>query len=517
MRCCGEFVNAVAKSAMSRLVTASCFDSAAAVADRFAIVLAERDSLTIGVLPRGLLLDGAVIEPLPTILREFAVRLHRKNIGAAKGAPRRPTGRIVAIGALAAADADTTIGREGFRLTHVRIEPLVYDVLGFADAGLEQELDDVFWSALIEAAFGREFVEGEPPHGYADRRGDHRARGAELGRRASGVRSRSAAFSIGHCSSRRPVQGRRAAGSSTCSAHSRSTTNRVIAAAPSTSSRRRFLRETLELVPPSLLLQLLEAVAQADGEPISPQQKAMLGKLAGKEQGGDAPAVGGFATSVLGLVEQWDGTAVDVDEEADPRMGIESARVLATGLEVSLASPEVIEAGRRLADRGQLLKALQLLDHPQNDPVTSRAIADALLDPGLLEQLLRTSPPDFPLIERVAQQSGVAAVDPLLDALETAEERATRRRLLDILARLGPASEPELLDRLDGAPWYHATFSRCWRNFRRSSRPHRSLRRWRNPNSACARKRSRCCCASRRAASEPSSRRWRAGKSRWCA
>jgi hypothetical protein len=452
-----EFINALSKSAMYPPGHRFIAESAAALAERLGAAMQDRDSLTIGVTPRGLLLDGTAIEPLPAVFRDFAVRMHRRNIGTMQIAHGVGPAEISAmLGALGAPDADETVGRSGLRLQHIRIEPLTYEVLGFADGAGEQDLDDIFWVSLVEAAFGRRLsdLEGTPTSTQiAEAISERAAQGAEGARR---VYEALAAFSSALAS-----RGDRVSGSARrrfvdiLSALSRPTTTRVVAAAPSSASRRRFVKETLELVPPALLLQVLESVAEADGEPISPQLRWLLGKLAGGEAG-DLPATGAFATEVVGLVAQWDGVASDDDEETDPRMGIEPARVLAVGLELTLASELVVDAGHALAERGQLLEALQLLDHPQNDPATVRTVADAVLDPGLLERLLKAQPVDFNLVERVARQTGPAGVGQLLDALSAAAERTTRRRLLDILVRIGPAAERVLVERLSGAPWYLA-------------------------------------------------------------
>ncbi len=172
---------------------------------------------------------------------------------------------------------------------------------------VDAELDDVFWMALVEAAFGRRLAgdEAPTPAQLAEAITERAAQGAEGARR---VFEALVSFSTALA-----ARGDRASGSArrrfvdVLSALSRPTTTRVVAAAPSSTSRRRFVRETVELVPPALLLQLLESVAEADGEPISQHLRWMLGKLAGGEGAGDTPASGAFATEVLGLIETWEG------------------------------------------------------------------------------------------------------------------------------------------------------------------------------------------------------------------
>ncbi|HEY4101249.1 MAG TPA: hypothetical protein VGM20_10260 [Gemmatimonadales bacterium] len=450
-----EFANALIKSAMYPPGHRFVIHSAEALIDRLSTLLLDRESFTIGVTPRGLLVDGAAVEGLPPALREFAVRLHRKNVGTVQFTPGIDAAELAAmLSALAASDADEKVGREGIRLAHIRVEPLTYDVLAFADPLVDSDIDDIFWGQLVEAAFGLRIAELESLP-TASQIAEHITARVENADSARRVYQALAAFSTALA-----ARGERAGGNAkrrfvdVLGALSRPTTARLVAAAPTPSARRRFLRETLSLVPPAVLMQVLESVADADGEPISPQLRWLLGKLAGG--GGEelpADGSGAFASQVVGLVEQWDGVPPQQDEGTDPRLGIEPARVVAAGLDLGVASPSVFTAARALAGHGQLGEVLALLDHAENDPEIVRVIADAVLDPGLLSRLLHEEVLDFPLIERVVKQSSASAITPLVDALAAAPERPTRRRLLDLLIRIGPPGESALMARLESANW----------------------------------------------------------------
>lgn len=450
-----EFANALTKSAMYPAGHRFVVHSAESLIDRMSILLLDRESLTIGVTPRGLVVDGAAAEGLVPALRDFAVRLHRKNVGTIQITPGVDTAEIATmLSALAASDADERVGREGIRLQHIRIEPLVYDVLAFADPLLDSDIDDLFWAQLVEAAFGLRIAELDalPTTSQIAESITERVENADSARR---VYEALAAFSTALA-----TRGERAGGNAkrrfvdVLAALSRPTTARLVAAAPTPAARRRFLRETLSLVPPVVLMQVLESVADADGEPISPQLRWLLGKLAGG--GGEelpADGSGAFASQIVGLVEQWDGVASQQDEVVDPRLGMEPARVVALGLEVTVGTPPVVAAARALSDHGQLGEVLTLLDHTGNDPGVVRVIADAVLDPGLLARLLQEPTLDFALIERVVRQSSASAITPLVDALAAAPERPTRRRLLDLLVRIGSPGESALLARLESSSW----------------------------------------------------------------
>jgi hypothetical protein len=453
-----EFVNALGKATMypagHRYVT----EASAALAARLADVVQERGGLTLGILPRGMLLDGAAIEPLPPILREFAARLHRKNIGTIHVAGGSGAPEVTAmLAALAASDADETVGRQGWRGHAIRVEPLVYDVLGFGDHVFEQKLDDAFWGQLVEAAFGRRLSESDgipTPSQLAEALTERTAKGPEESRRVFEALS---AFSAAITTrGEHGTGGARRRFTEVLAALSRSTHVRIMESASSKMARRCFLDATLAIIPTALMLQLVEAVAEADGEPISSELRWLLGKLAVGPDGGRT-ATPAFTAQVLSIVDGWEGDeGGDLVAPGDPRLVVEPVRTLALGLELGVASAPVVAAALAMVDRGQLAEVLQLLDAPGNDRMVAESLTSAVLDPGLLERLLADPSPDFALIERVVLLTRESAVPILLSALEKADNRSARRRLLDLLAHLGPIVEPALMARVGGDPWYLA-------------------------------------------------------------
>src|SRR5450755_1907697 len=102
-----ELVNALSKAAMYPPGHRFIAESAASLIDRLDHAMANRETLTVSIVPRGLLLDGVVVEPLPAVLRDFAVRMHRRNIATIhlrQGLDAEEVATL--LGALGAADAD---------------------------------------------------------------------------------------------------------------------------------------------------------------------------------------------------------------------------------------------------------------------------------------------------------------------------------------------------------------------------------------------------------------------------
>ncbi len=451
-----EMTNALGKTAMYPPGHQFSRDAAQRLTAQMQMVLEERESLTIGVTPRGLVIDGVAAEPLPQALRQLAQRLHRRNVGTIhlmQGVTSDELGAMLEM--LTARDGDEGIGREGLRRSHLRLDPMAYDVLTFGDQD-DSELDELFWTRLVEAALDRQLSDGEliPDSGELAGRINEQLRTRPEGARR--VYEALAGFASAIAS-----RGDRGTGTArrrfvdVLSALSRPATTQVMGAAPSQTSRRRFMRETLQIVPPTLLLRILESVADADGEPISPQLRWLLGRLAGTD-GGRAVREGGFATQVMALLEEWDGVVEEAAAERDPRVAVEDQRMLGLALETGTVTGDVTEAAQRLGLSGYLVEVLTMLDQPGNSPETVAAIRHAVLDRDLLAHLLTDQSPEWDTIAQVVIHSGAEAVDPLVDALGKSEERTVRRRLLDLLISIGPASETRLLQRLDGAPWYLA-------------------------------------------------------------
>lgn len=450
-----EFMNALGKSAMYPPGHRFVAEATATLTEKLRVAIGDRDSLTVGVTPRGLLIDGSPFDLLPSIFRQLAGRLHRKNIGTIQVMAGLDRDDVAAmLEAVGSSDAEETVGRTGLRRGTLRIEPLVYDVLAFADSRADPELDEVFWVQLVEAAFGKRLADedGNPSVPQLVEQINQRVTHEDGARRVFEALTSFASAIVARGD--RGTDNARRRLVDILAALSRPTTVRVVEGATSAMARRRFLRDTLQLVPPALLMQLLEVVAEADGEPISPQLRWMLGKLAGEVAGTDRLVGSSFTYQVMGLIEQWDGGTQADYEFGDTRVNLESQRLLAVGLELDLAPIGVTTAAGRMAEKGQLVELFQLLEHPGNHQAVVDTILKRVLDPGLLDRVLHQVPIDFPLVEKIVAQAGRDSVAALIDALGSSEDRSTRRRLLDILVGIGPGAEAALLENLKDAPWF---------------------------------------------------------------
>jgi hypothetical protein len=107
-----------------------------------------------------------------------------------------------------------------------------------------------------------------------------------------------------------------------------------------------------------------------------------------------------------------------------------------------------------MLEEGHAMELLQLLDGPQAPPDLVDDIWAYLATPQSIRQLLMNEPRDTEVVERLVARMGLDAGEALLDALEIADSRTARRRLLTRLGKLGTDLGQAVVDRLPGSPWF---------------------------------------------------------------
>jgi hypothetical protein len=162
------------------------------------------------------------------------------------------------------------------------------------------------------------------------------------------------------------------------------------------------------------------------------------------------PSTGGYARVLDQLAVPIDLRQIDhgVTQLCEPERLVEMC------LDLRNAGPALWDGIGALVTRGQIHVVFDLLDKlPPDDPVVALT-RTRLATPEYFRALL-DSPSVAPgRIEALARRVGAPATDALLDALAAADSRAARRRLLDVLSKLGDDVGAVVASRLPGAPWY---------------------------------------------------------------
>lgn len=238
--------------------------------------------------------------------------------------------------------------------------------------------------------------------------------------------------------------------------------------------RRRFALTASEVMAVDAVMELVEAAALTTGQSISKHLLRLLHKFAhhAEQSTGEArtEADSILRENIAQLIRNW--------ELADPNPGeytavlegmvrqapthrafepettvCEAELVLQMGLETGCTGPRVIAAVDRLASGGSYGRLTALLaDAPH--PGSVDALWGHVATVPRLRAQLGSTPVDFTAVEGVALRLGAEAASPLLDYLESAEDRTSRARAMNVLIAIGPGVLPAAAARFAQAPWY---------------------------------------------------------------
>jgi hypothetical protein len=237
--------------------------------------------------------------------------------------------------------------------------------------------------------------------------------------------------------------------------------------------QRQFISQVIDALPASAIVEWLETAASATDEDLSHHLLSLMGKLAARTQTGSAGAEAAAREAAVreaarDVVRGWSaddaaaargaGTIQRVERfSAAPAAravgDYESARLVLMALEIDEFGEDARASAQQLIDRGEIADLLTWTDQ-----APGRTAADALramvYAPTTVTQVLLREPLDQPAARALLASLGPAAAPVLLDVLRDAQSRATRRLVYDRLREFGAGLAPQLLPRLENAPWY---------------------------------------------------------------
>ena len=456
-------------------------------------LLAERQTLSLGVARDQLIIEGVATDPRHPLLHGLARQLHAHDAGAVKFLAGIEDAEMDAVLRLLARDPE----RHGAPATgaasshasswpHVRLFPLSYDQLELLADGEERGDGDgeaasaarprasQLWLDLARAALQTDesAAAATDPELVAEAINAHEREQAydqviigyllkianEL---ASGDRTQAAVL-------RRRV-------SRLISALDPEQLRRLVALGGDMAQRRRFLMDASEGLAVDAALTLVRSAADASERVISSSLLRLFAKMAVHAERGDAgvraEAEAALRDQMRQLVAGWalpDPTpgayAVVLDRMApnasvfvapvESTHACEPLRLVELSIEVGAMGRETADAVYALVKAGQASTLMTVLSQADPDNEIAKAIGEQLATEEHLRRLLDSPAPDAEQLDWVVRRLGVRAADPLLDVLGASSSRATRRKVLGLLAELGPALGPAAAARLPNAPWY---------------------------------------------------------------
>ena len=452
------------------------------VANRLAaLFVGERESLSIGVARRQLIIEGVATDPLNPVLKELAQRLHDHHVGAVKfvrGITREELASALAALAVDPTRAEKPIGHDTERVgavwPHVRFFPLTYDRLQLIEDDPATETPSAdnmaagratqLWIGLARAALVSDT--SSPTQSEAD---DNTALEPATVARAIDEHQREEAYDqviVGYLlqigEELKTAEGPEALGlqrrvSRLVASLKESTLEKLLEMGGDKAQRRKFLLDASQGVTVEAVIDLVKAASAAEGQTISHSMLRMLSKL------GHHPSSGGprahtdptLRDVMKRLVDDWSlddpnpegyrlaletmsgmKGATQIRPAASTPTECEPERLIQIAIEVGSMGPQVEAAMADLAKSGRVDVLLDLVEKAPT-PEAAAPIWDFLRTGGVLEMLLGQQRVDMPLVTRFVKRIGIDAAPTLLAAALAFDDAKTRGQFYDLLQSLG--------------------------------------------------------------------------------
>lgn len=461
------------------------------VARRLDALLAERQSVALGVARDQLIIEGVATDGRSPLLGALARNLHRRDIGALKfyrGVRDEELGTLMRA---LSADVERTAGSEPGASAmvgawaHVRVLPLTYDQLELVEEDVpddaepdERQEASQLWLDLALAALqaDRSARTDTDPTKVAEAINTHVREEAYdqviigyLLKIAEQIRTTDRAEAA-------LLQQRM---SQLVQRLDREQLARLLELGGDAAQRNRFVRDAAQGMVADAALSLVLAAADASNHVISDSLLRLFGKLAMHAERG-APELRADAEAALreqieelmegwnladpntksygGILEQMSSDGPLFVVAQDQTQPVEPERVVQMSLEVGSVGPTALEAVDQLVARGEVGVLVKLLDEAPADSASAEALAEHVAVTTPIRGFVEEGRPDSEHLEWLLARQGARAIGPLLDILAESESRTARRRALELLGRLSSMFSRELGDeivqRLPEAPWF---------------------------------------------------------------
>lgn len=469
-------------------------DTTGELSRRLAALLKERSSLSLGVARNQLIIEGVATDEGNPVLRDLAGRLHRHHLGAVKFSAGVTEDELTDMLATVAVDAGRLprpLGLEGPEILtqwpHLRLFPMTFAQLQLLDEDASADPAEAsvasgsraaaLWVGLARAALvadsarvDSESEEAVDPAVVAQAIEEHK-RDAAYDQVVVG-------YLLQIAEELKTRSGREAAAlqrriSQLIGQLTPETLQRLLEMGGDRRQRRRFVLDAAQGMAVDAVVELVRAAAETGKQTVSHSMVRMLTKLANHaeagEGGGRGQADSALREQVRQLMDGWElddpnpdgyrlalekmaNAAPRVDNAVD-RFPIEPERLLAMGLEIETLGDQVWRSADQMVQRDDLAPLLNLVD---NAPAVwmRDTLWRHVATPQRLRALLAEERWDLPTLERLVRRMGLAALDPLLEALEQASDERRQQAVLALVEGIGAVAGTALLARMQGGlPW----------------------------------------------------------------
>ena len=432
-------------------------------------ILGDSAEIRIGVARNQLVVEDASTDPAHFVIRDFASRLHRIQVGALVFRSGLGLDEFTAVTERLVVEppgrGDRTALTPGFEAEHAEIVPIAFDALTLRD---EDDLGgqvDHLWQDLAH------LVAGNTEFGPVGEIGSPAFTSIMLER-------------LGSPETRAPVAQaveRMGRLNLTLEGEARSGADLrlrdLLATLPPEALGMLLdidvgrdglaaVRPTVDWLPAAALIELVESAARTDRKEMSTVLLRMLQKMSRYGRGGTGPrpAVDRDVRQIVkGLLEDW--TLSDPNsrshshlletlaryEQATTSEGAPSEewlRVIQISIETSGVGDHVVEAVERCLTEGDTEVLVDLLQTVGADPAAD-SVWQALLAPQQLRRILHDESLGSDLIGQVLARAGAAEVPVLTDRLLALEAGPVRRLVVERLVSMGPGVFEQVIAQLD--------------------------------------------------------------------
>ncbi len=447
-------------------------------------LLASEPTIVFGVARDQIVVGGAATDPRNNIHRELADRLHRHRLATlrlSRGVTEAELDRLVALLGTEPARATRSGGivAESASLEHVQLQPIEYERI-VLDEGERHEgsppvparRSDDLWLELArlaaESSPGSQPSEEFEPQALA-RTIDCGSADAGYDRQILGRLTRLAEELAGASDPRDLALHARL--SKLLAALRPGTLARLLAAGEDDEERKRFVMAASGSLDVEAVMKVLEAVASAANQQVSHHLLRLLRKLGkidpGAPQETRTAADTALRMNVNRLLDDWrledpnpemytaalDTMALTIPSGGERAESCDPMAILHAALEAGVVGPRTEIATEEVLAAGRLEELVATLA-TSPDKTAADAIWRQIATPARLRHELRLGALTADSTAAIIMRLGEHAVDPLLELLAAAEDRATRAATLRLLAGLGKPASERAVALLPGAPWY---------------------------------------------------------------
>ena len=469
-------------------------DAVDGVMKKVALLLADRDSLSIGIARRQLIIEGVGTDPNHPLLKELAGRLHKHNLGAIKfneGLTREELGDALATIAVdAGRGGSEPLGDKAAELSekwsNVRLFPLNYERLELLYEGKDTEGEDrvnrsgrsakaaQLWVGMARAAM---MLDSEPEMT------DDTANPLVVAEAIDKNRHQEKAYDqviVGYLlqiADELKKQGGTPEAmelqkriSELVKQLSPETLKKLLHMGGDVGQQRQFLLNASEGMTVEAVLDLVKASTNDGRQTISHSMMRLFSKLSQYAEHDADPVRRANAESSVRehmqqLISDWDlddpnPTAygkvlhsMSVRKRSDAAstyIECEPDRIVQMGFELSASGPRFENALTAMLNSARLEPVLNLLDNAPDQAFAESAWL-YLDSHDILWAALTEARLDFAVLERIVRRKRLSAADPILDVAERTKDQRTRERLQELLASMGDDVGPYILRRLEGS------------------------------------------------------------------